>query len=129
MQRFWGAFLVVTILMPVLAGVAGAADGDELPGWYFDAEIAQVLTAGNSESSTFGLGGKLHQATATDRPIRKPQPSPQLVIGDHVDARTIGPTDVQRDAIRLLAVECCQDAIATCHLRSPNAAHLRHQTA
>lgn len=61
MRRFWGAFLVVTILLPVLAGVAWSADDDELPGWYFDAEIAQVLTTGNSQSSTFGLGGKLRR--------------------------------------------------------------------
>jgi putative salt-induced outer membrane protein YdiY len=49
------------MLATILAGIAWAADGDELPGWYFDAEIAQVLTAGNSESSTFGLGGKLRR--------------------------------------------------------------------
>lgn len=60
MHRIWGAFLATAILISILAGAAIAADGD-VPGWYFDAELASVMTGGNSESTTLGFGGMLRR--------------------------------------------------------------------
>jgi len=60
MHRIWGAFLATAILFSILAGAAWA-DDDDVPGWYFDAELASVITSGNSESSTLGFGGNLRR--------------------------------------------------------------------
>jgi putative salt-induced outer membrane protein YdiY len=54
------AFFAAVILLSSLAGSALAAD-PEPTGWYFDAELASVVTAGNSESNTLGFGGKLRR--------------------------------------------------------------------
>ena len=53
------ALLTIAILTTVLPS-AQAADGEK-PGWYFDADLGGVWTAGNSESSTLGLGAKLRR--------------------------------------------------------------------
>lgn len=60
MHRFWGSFIAAAILLVILTGAALAAEGDK-PGWYLDAELASVMTGGNSESTTLGLGGKLRR--------------------------------------------------------------------
>lgn len=60
MLRTRVAFIAAVILFSTLAGSALAAD-PEPTGWYFDAELASVLTSGNSESSTVGFGGKLRR--------------------------------------------------------------------
>jgi len=61
MHRFSGALLVTAVLVSIWAGASWAADDGELPGWYLDAELAMVATAGNSETSTLGFGGKLRR--------------------------------------------------------------------
>ena len=60
MNKLWGTFLAAAILISIAAGAALAADG-EAPGWYLDAELAQVMTSGNSETSTLGMGAKLRR--------------------------------------------------------------------
>jgi putative salt-induced outer membrane protein YdiY len=60
-QRFVSAFLATAILATIWTGLAWAADDEELPGWYLDAELALVATGGNSETSTLGFGGKLRR--------------------------------------------------------------------
>ena len=60
MHRFWGSLFATAILLVILTGAALAADGEK-PGWYLDAELASVMTGGNSESSTLGLGAKLRR--------------------------------------------------------------------
>ena len=66
-----------------------------------------------------GLGDKLDQAAAADRPVGKTHPPAELLVGDHVDAGAVGAADLEGDAIGRLAVERGQDALATRHLRSP----------
>jgi len=61
MHRFSGALLVTAVLVSIWAGASWAADDEELPGWYFDAELAMVSVTGNSESNTLGFGGKLRR--------------------------------------------------------------------
>jgi len=61
MQRLLGTLFIATILVSALAGASWAADDEELPGWYLDAELAMVATAGNSETNTLGFGGKLRR--------------------------------------------------------------------
>ena len=60
MLKFRVAFLAAIILLSSLTGTA-LADGPDPQGWYFDAELASVVTSGNSESNTFGFGGKLRR--------------------------------------------------------------------
>ena len=66
-----------------------------------------------------GLGGELEQAAGADRPVAEPHPLSQLLVGDHVDAGTVGSADVQRDGVRLLAVERSHHAFTTGHVFSP----------
>lgn len=61
MRRFFGVLLVTAIFVSIWAGASWAADDGELQGWYFDAELAMVMTGGNSESNTLGFGGKLRR--------------------------------------------------------------------
>jgi putative salt-induced outer membrane protein YdiY len=61
MHRFSGALLVTAVLVSTWAGASLAADDGEPLGWYFDAELAMVMTGGNSESNTLGFGGKLRR--------------------------------------------------------------------
>ncbi|MEN8005873.1 MAG: DUF481 domain-containing protein [Candidatus Krumholzibacteriota bacterium] len=61
MHGFRSVSLAAMVTISILAGAAPAMAGEEIPGWYLDAELAQVMTAGNSESSTLGLGAKLRR--------------------------------------------------------------------
>ncbi|MFW6088480.1 MAG: DUF481 domain-containing protein [Gemmatimonadota bacterium] len=56
---FAGALLVP--VCPVLSPTGLAAQQDREPGWYDQAEVSLVLTAGNSESSTFGVENRLER--------------------------------------------------------------------
>lgn len=52
--------LLAVLLVAALAVPAAAAE-PELPGWYFDADLAGVWTAGNSESNALGAAAKLQR--------------------------------------------------------------------
>lgn len=60
MMKLRVAFFAVVLLLSAIAGPALAEDPEPL-GWYFDAELASVMTSGNSESQTLGFGGKLRR--------------------------------------------------------------------
>jgi len=60
MQRLWRTYFSAAILLGILSGSALAVESEK-PGWYLDAELASVLTGGNSESSTLGVGAKLRR--------------------------------------------------------------------
>ena len=53
---------VLVLVMIMLLSISGFSqdDGKEL-GWFFNAELAGVWTAGNSETTTLGLGAKLRR--------------------------------------------------------------------
>lgn len=53
--------LVLAIAVLILALPTARADEPETPGWYFDADVGGVWTAGNSESATLGAGAKLRR--------------------------------------------------------------------
>jgi putative salt-induced outer membrane protein YdiY len=54
-------FAVLAVAFPfMMLSAAYAAEGDT-PGWYFDADLGGVWTAGNSESNTLGVGAKLQR--------------------------------------------------------------------
>lgn len=54
---------VIALMTPALASAqrSMAESGDRDPGWYFEAELSGLMTAGNSESSTWGLSSTLER--------------------------------------------------------------------
>jgi len=61
MKRYLGTLFTATVLVCFLNNPAPAQAAEEPLGWYFEADLAGVWAAGNSESQTLGLGGKLRR--------------------------------------------------------------------
>ncbi len=69
MKRFLSVLLAgLALVFPSAEAVRAADDGDPL-GWYFNADLASVWTAGNSESNTLGLGAKLRRLWSTSEMV------------------------------------------------------------
>lgn len=61
MLRFRPGITTTLLIVAMVICADQVIAGDKVPGWYLEAELASVMTAGNSESSTFGFGGKVRR--------------------------------------------------------------------
>ena len=53
--------VVLSLAVSCTAGVVRAQDDEKKLGWFFTAELSSIVTAGNSESNTFGLKANLRR--------------------------------------------------------------------